>query len=233
MTAERNHVIYGRRRGRRLRPGRERLLHDLLPEVVVPSDMLSTPESWFDEPIHDLWLEIGFGAGEHLAAQAAARPEVGFIGCEPFRNGVAGLLALIESEGLRNIRIYPDDARALIKALPERSVGRAFALFPDPWPKTRHHRRRIIAAETLCELSRILKPGGELRLASDDMGYVRWMLSHTLKHGGFEWLARSPDDWRRRPPEWTPTRYEAKALGRGVDCVYLRFRRHGSVRHHS
>ncbi|MDP6057917.1 MAG: hypothetical protein QGH33_03450, partial [Pirellulaceae bacterium] len=142
MTAERNHVIYGRRRGRRLRPGRERLLHDLLPEVVVPSDMLSTPESWFDEPIHDLWLEIGFGAGEHLAAQAAARPEVGFIGCEPFRNGVAGLLALIESEGLRNIRIYPDDARALIKALPERSVGRAFALFPDPWPKTRHHRRR-------------------------------------------------------------------------------------------
>ncbi len=233
MTGERDQVIYGRRRGRRLRLGHERLLRDLLPEIViVPPEIPSIPEHWFDESIRDLWLEVGFGAGEHLAAQAAAYPDIGFIGCEPFRNGVARLLARIERERLRNIRIYPDDARILIKALPAHSIGRAFAMFPDPWPKSRHHRRRIIAAETLRGLSRILKQDAELRLASDDLQYVRWMLSHTLEHGGFEWLARRPDDWRRRPPDWPPTRYEAKALERGVDCVYLRFRCRGSARHH-
>lgn len=225
MKGERDHVIYGRRRGRQLRPGRERLLHDLLPEVVVPTDISSPPETWFGESVRDVWLEVGFGAGEHMAALAAAQPEVGFIGCEPFRNGVARLLASIDSAGLRNIRVFPDDARTLIAALPARSIGRAFVLFPDPWPKTRHHRRRIIVAETLCDFARILRQGAELRLASDDMGYVRWMLSHTLKNGGFEWLARKPADWRCRPPDWPPTRYESKALGRGVDCVYLRFRR--------
>ncbi len=219
-------LVYGRRRGRRLRPGRERLLQDLLPKVAVTtSDMPSTPLRWFDESIHDVWLEIGFGAGEHLAAQAAAHPNVGFIGCEPFRNGVAHLLAHIDANGLSNIRIFPDDARQLLKALPASSIGRVFTLFPDPWPKARHHRRRIIAAETLQDLSRILRPGCELRMASDNIGYVRWMLYHTLNDGGFEWLARRPGDWRHRTTDWPSTRYEIKALNRGDDCYFLRFQR--------
>ena len=219
-------LVYGRRRGRRLRPGRERLLQDLLPKVAVTtSDMPSTPLRWFDESIHDIWLEIGFGAGEHLADQAAAHPGIGFIGCEPFRNGVAHLLARIDADGLQNIRIFPDDARQLLKALPTSSIGRAYALFPDPWPKARHHRRRLIAAETLQDLSRTLRPGSELRLASDDIGYVRWMLYHTLNDGGFEWLARRPDDWRHRPTDWPSTRYEIKALNRGDDCYFLQFQR--------
>ena len=223
-------LVYGRRRGRRLRPGRERLLQELLPKIAVTtSDIPSTPSLWFDVSIRDIWLEIGFGAGEHLAAQAAAHPDVGFIGCEPFRNGVAHLLARIDGDGLRNVRIYPDDARLLLKALPSCSIDRTFLLFPDPWPKTRHHRRRIIAAETLRDLSRTMKQGSELRLASDDVGYVRWMLYHTLNDGGFEWLAHRPDDWRRRPSDWPPTRYEMKALDRGDDCYFLQFCRTSST----
>ena len=223
-------MVYGRRRGRRLRIGRERLLQNLLPKVAITiSDMPPTPLHWFDASIQGVWLEIGFGAGEHLADQAAAHPNIGFIGCEPFRNGVAHLLARIDSDGLRNIRIFPEDARQLLKALPSSSIDRAIALFPDPWPKARHHRRRIIAAETLNDLSRTLKSGCELRLASDNTGYVRWMLYHTLNDGGFEWVARRPDDWRNRPTDWPPTRYEIKALNRGDDCYFLQFQRRNAT----
>lgn len=219
-------VIYGRRRGRRLRPGREQLLHDILPKVEVTlSDVSSTPTSLFESSVHDLWLEIGFGSGEHLAAQAVTHPKVGIIGCEPYRNGVAALLARIKGNDLKNIKIYPDDARVLLNALPSCSIGRAFVLFPDPWPKARHHRRRIINSELLLTLAHILKPGGELRLASDNMEYVRRMLYCTLDHGGYEWLARRPEDWCQRPTDWPPTRYEMKAHERGAPCVFLHFRR--------
>ncbi len=179
----------------------------------------------FDGPVDDVWLEIGFGGGEHLAAQAQAHPTVGVLGCEPFLNGVGRLLSLIDRDGFRNVRIHPDDARDLIDALPDASVGRVFVLFADPWPKRRHHRRRFIGPGTLPALARIMKDGAELRLASDQMPLIRWMLYHLTGHEAFEWLAREPGHWRVRPEDWPQTRYEAKALARGETCVYLTFRR--------
>jgi tRNA (guanine-N7-)-methyltransferase len=173
----------------------------------------------------DLWLEVGFGGGEHLAAQARAHPDVGMIGCEPFINGVGRLLSEIDRDSIANIRIHPDDARDVIDALPDACIGRVFVLYADPWPKTRHHRRRFIGPENLTRLARIMKDGAELRLASDQMPLIRWMLFHALHDGAFEWTARGPEDWRSRPNDWPQTRYEAKALERGETCVYLKFRR--------
>ncbi len=226
MARERGRSFHGRRRGRKLRPGRRRLLEEVLPRFAVdPATGPLDPAALFGRPVKEVWLEVGFGAGEHLAAQAAAHPEVGLIGCEPFLNGVARLLARIEEQRLSNIRILADAARPLIDALPDASVDRMFVLFPDPWPKKRHHARRFIAPDNLGAIARILRDGAELRMASDDMGYVRWMLFHTLGHGAFEWLARGPEDWRMRPADWPETRYEAKARAAGAACVFLRFRR--------
>lgn len=230
MTAEGKRVLYGRRRGRRLRPTRQRLVDELLPQLTVdPDRQPPDPAAWFDRPIDSLWLEVGFGAGEHLLAQALRHPKIGFIGCEPYINGVARMLAEMaggaRSERPDNIRIFPDDARLLIDRLPPRSVDRVFVLFPDPWPKTRHHRRRFVAPRQLDQLARVMSPGAELRLATDHMGYLRWMLFHCLGHAAFEWLARGPADWRARPPDWPATRYEEKAVACGETCVYLRFER--------
>lgn len=174
-----------------------------------------------------IWLEIGFGAGEHLLDQAEAHPDVGFIGCEPFLSGVASTLAEIERRDLRNIRIAVDDARLLLRALPERSLERIFVLFPDPWPKARHRKRRIVNPATLAEMARLLVPGGELRLASDDPDYVRAMLLVVHAQGSFTWMAGSAADWRERPLDWPATRYERKALAAGRRPVFLRFRRSG------
>ena len=146
-----------------------------------------------------VWLEIGFGGGEHLAALAAAHPEVGLLGVEPFINGVAKLLRAIEDRGLGNVRILMDDARLLLKALPGDSIERAFVLFPDPWPKLRHHKRRIVNTETVAELARVIRPGGELRLATDDPDYARWMLAAMLAERRFAWLAERAADWREPP----------------------------------
>ncbi len=171
------------------------------------------------------WLEIGFGAGEHLAAQAAAHPEILLIGCEPYVDGVARLLAQAETLGLANLRIVVDDARLLLQALPDRCLERIFVLFPDPWPKTRHHKRRIVNPSTAVQFARLLRPGGELRLATDDMSYARAMLLALLPIRQLAWRAERPSDWRARPPDWPPTRYEAKAREAGRPCVYLRFGR--------
>lgn len=179
----------------------------------------------FDFPLEDIWLEVGFGSGEHLAAQARTHPAVGMLGCEPFVNGVGRLLSEIDRDGIRNIRIHADDARDLIERLPEASIGRVFVLFADPWPKRRHHRRRFIGPDNLNGLARIMKDGAELRLASDQMPLVRWMLFHVTRHEAFEWAAQGPEDWRLRPGDWPQTRYEEKALARGETCVYLMFRR--------
>ncbi len=209
-----------------MRKGQRQLLATLLPKVAVDLENIARgPGAAFDPPRGETWLEIGFGGGEHLAAQARVRPEIGIIGCEPFANGVARLLGAIERDRLANIRIFTDDARLLLDALPAASIDRCFVLFPDPWPKRRHHRRRLIAPAGLDALARVLSDGAELRLASDHRGYIRWMLFHTLGHGCFEWLARGPADWRARPPDGPATRYEEKAAARGVDSIYLRFRR--------
>jgi tRNA (guanine-N7-)-methyltransferase len=220
-------LIYGRRKGHRLRPGRRRLLEELLPRVLVrPRESGSIdPALLFAEPRAGLWLEIGFGGGEHLVAQAAARPEVGLIGCEPYVSGVARALSLIQERGLGNIRLFMDDARLLMAALPDACLERIFVLFPDPWPKTRHHKRRIVNPQTAAEFARLLRPGGELRLATDDMSYVRAMLLVLRARPELAWPARGPADWRSRPADWPPTRYEEKALAAGRACVYLRFLR--------
>jgi tRNA (guanine-N7-)-methyltransferase len=221
-------LLYGRKRGRKLRAGQQALYDTLLPKLRValpaPGATLDLA-ALFSAAVRDVWLEVGFGGGEHLAFQAASHPDIGFIGCEPFVNGVVTLLARISAQGLANIRLFDDDARLLLAALPPAGVGRAFILFPDPWPKKRHHKRRIVSPAVLDMLALALKPGAELRLASDDASYVRWMLAHVIGHGAFSWLARRASDWRERPADWPATRYEEKAKKAGKSCYFLRFSR--------
>jgi tRNA (guanine-N7-)-methyltransferase len=229
MTGEtRERVLYGRRRGRRLRPGQRDLKETLLPKLAIalPAQGGRLDQArLFPDKVEDLWLEVGFGGGEHLAAQAVAHPDVGLLGCEVFENGVVKLLGEVERRGLGNIRILVDDARLLVRALPDRSLGRVFVLFPDPWPKVRHHKRRFVSTETLTELARVMKNGAELRLATDDVDYLRWMLERAPVHPDFEWLARRPGDWRERPADWPQTRYEQKAIAAGRAPTFLRLRR--------
>jgi tRNA (guanine-N7-)-methyltransferase len=169
-----------------------------------------------------IWLEIGFGGGEHLAQQAACHLAIGFLGCEVFENGIAKLVAEIDRRGLANIRIFSDDARLLLAALPAASVDRVFILFPDPWPKERHKKRRLVSGETLDRLAAIMRGGAELRLATDDPDYLSWMLERVTRQPAFEWLARRPADWRERPADWPPTRYEEKARAAGRTPYFLR-----------
>ena len=216
---------HGRRRGRPLRPGRKALLANLLPrlEVAVPSAGGELDLAALFGDAGDLWLEIGFGAGEHLAWQAARHPEVAFLGAEFFVNGIAGLLREVEAERLENIRVFQGDGRDLLDVLPENSVARAFLLFPDPWPKLRHHKRRFVQPEVLDRLAAVMRDDAELRMATDHRDYLRWMLRLTTAHPAFRWLAAGPRDWRLRPADWPGTRYEQKALGEGRAPSYLRF----------
>jgi tRNA (guanine-N7-)-methyltransferase len=226
-ASSRQRLIYGRRVGPKLRPGRKRLLETLLPRLAItlPEVGRLEPRSLFPRPVEAVRLEIGFGAGEHLEAEAAAHPAQGFLGVEPFLSGVARLLAGIEARGLDNVRILVDDARLLLAALPDACLARIDVLFPDPWPKARHHKRRIVAPATLAEMARVLVPGGELRLATDDPGYARWMLQAILGEPRLEWLAERAADWRTAWPDRPVTRYEAKARAAGRRPFYFRCRR--------
>ena len=201
------------------------LIDTLLPRLLITPEPGLDPAALFDHQPNTVWLEVGFGGGEHLAAQARLHGEVGLIGCEPFVNGLAGLCALIDDGGLANIRIHDDDARLLMDCLAEASIGRMFLLFPDPWPKTRHHKRRFVNPATLDACARILADGAELRIATDDMLYCRWMLEHLARHHAFAWTARRPADWRERADDWPTTRYEAKAREQGRPPVFLIYRR--------
>lgn len=220
--------LYGRRRGRRLRSGQQALFETVLPRIrldLAPAGARLDPAALFPRPIKALWLEVGFGAGEHLAWQAARHRDIGMIGCEPFVNGIAALLRAVADEGLDTVRVHPGDARDVLDVLPDRALGRCFVLFPDPWPKRRHHGRRFVRPETLDALARVMAPGAELRLASDHPDMLDWMLWHVRAHPAFAWTARRAADWRTRPPDWPPTRYERKALhGRPV---FLRMERRG------
>lgn len=191
----------------------------------MPESGRADPVELFAEPPGAIWLEIGFGGGEHLAAQAESHPDIGFIGCEVFENGVAKLLGEIDRRGLANVRIYPNDARPLLTALMPCSIDRVFILFPDPWPKARHHKRRLIAPATLDRLAEIMTDGAELRLATDDPDYLSWMLEHVTNHPAFSWIARRPTDWREQSKDWPTTRYELKARKAGRTPVFLRFAR--------
>ncbi len=218
---------FGRRRGRPLRAGWQHLLDERLPQVRIPLPDTGAldPRELFPARHEAIWLEIGFGAGEHLAWQAEQHRDIGFLGAEVFVNGIASLLRYMENRQLRNVRILPDDARQLLARLLPGSIERVFILFPDPWPKARHHNRRLIQNQTLDSLAAIMQPGGELRFASDDPSYVTWALRYLMPHSAFEWLARQPADWRQRPADWPETRYEAKAREAGRRPTFLRFRR--------
>jgi tRNA (guanine-N7-)-methyltransferase len=218
---------YGRRKGRPLSARKEHLLKELLPGLRLD---LKTPapgrfRGLFPVPVGEVWLEIGFGSGEHLLWQAEHHKDVGLIGCEPFINGVASLLGALETRGLETIRIHDGDAREVLTWLPDHSVGRIFMLFPDPWPKKRQMKRRLLEAETVEELARVLAPGTELRFASDDADYAAAALALIGQSGAFTWLATRPADWRERAADWPETRYERKALSEGRTPIYLRWRR--------
>jgi tRNA (guanine-N7-)-methyltransferase len=220
---ERGGAFFGRLKGKRLRAGQEALIETLLPQLRV--DPGHDPREAFGRTVSNLWLEIGFGGGEHLAAQARAHPDIGFIGCEPFVNGVAKLLSVIDRERLGNIRIWDRDATELIPLLPPASIDRAYLLYPDPWPKRRQRKRRFLSDETLEALARVLRLGAELRFATDIDDYAGWALARVLRSAHFIWTAERLDEWRKPWPDWPGTRYEAKAVRDGRAPIYLTFRR--------
>lgn len=224
---------YGRRLGRPLRSGQRESLARRLPDLAVslPSEGERLDvRALFRQRPGRLWLEIGYGGAEHMLWQAASNPDAGIIGCEPYVGGLVKAVTGIERLGLANLRLFSDDARLLLAALPDAVLDRAFILFPDPWPKTRHHKRRIVSHDTLDALARTMVPGAELRLASDHAGYVAWMLQHLRLHPAFEWTARVAADFETRPTDWPGTRYEAKAVASGRSPVFLRFRRRSGTR---
>ncbi|MBN8920470.1 MAG: tRNA (guanosine(46)-N7)-methyltransferase TrmB [Rhizobiales bacterium] len=220
-------AFFGRRKGHPLRAGQASLMQGLLPRLALdlarpaPADL----RGLFDVPVSAVHLEIGFGGGEHLVAQAQASPDTGFIGCEPFVNGMAKALAAIEQHGLANVRLHFGDAIALLPWLPAASLERAYLLYPDPWPKRRHWKRRFVQAERLAALARVLRPGGAFRFATDIEDYAAWTLSLTGAAAEFSWTAERADDWRLPWPGYVRTRYEAKAVREGRDSAYLEFRR--------
>ena len=211
---------YGRLKSRPIKPRQAALMETLLPSLRVPAEPFE-PRSLMPGAA-EAWLEIGFGGGEHLAAQAARRPDVLFIGAEPFQNGVASAVRHIDEAGLTNVRLHDGDARDLLARVPDASLERIFVLFPDPWPKARHHKRRLLQADTAAELARVLKPGGRLRFASDWANYVDWSLERLIATPGLKWVAEHAADWRTPPADHITTRYEEKRLG---DCapVFLDF----------
>jgi tRNA (guanine-N7-)-methyltransferase len=216
---------FGRRRGRKLSARQQHLLDAVLPRVTLSIDQplpASTAEL-FAVPTSRTWLEIGFGGGEHLIWQADANPDVGLIGCEVFEDGVVKALSAIEQRGLANVRLSTDDARELLRQLPDASLERVFVLFPDPWPKKRHVKRRLVNRGLFDQLARVMRPDGELRIGTDIADYLRAMLLAARGHPDLVWQVQGPQDWRVRPADWPQTRYEAKAIREGRRCYFLRF----------
>jgi tRNA (guanine-N7-)-methyltransferase len=216
--------LYGRRQGHKLREGQAGLVEDLLPRLSVPTDGPLDARRLFGDD-RPLQLEIGFGAGEHLAGQAAMRPEHGLIGCEPFLNGVVGALGHIDRLGLDNIRLHMGDALEVIERLPDASLDRAYLLHPDPWPKARHAKRRFMNAGPISLLAGKLKPGAEFRFGTDHPIYCRWAMMVMRARPEFDWLVESPQDFLVRPDDWPETRYEAKARRLGHEVWYFRYRK--------
>lgn len=220
-------AFFGRRKGKPLRDQQVERMETLLPELKI--DLASEPpvdiKALFPHPVDKVRLEIGFGGGEHLVHRARTNPDTGFIGVEPFVNSMAKLLAVVETEGLKNIRVHDDDATQLLDWLPEGSVDQIELLYPDPWPKKKHWKRRFVSQVNLDRFHRVLKPGGLFCFASDIDTYVNWTLQHCRQHGGFDWTARNASDWLTPFSGWPGTRYEAKAKREGRASAYLTFRR--------
>jgi tRNA (guanine-N7-)-methyltransferase len=225
MDPERPRAFFGRRKGKKLRLGQGEQIASLLPRLRLPPDGPIDPTSLFPRPVGDVALEIGFGGGEHLAARARENPGRGFIGCEPFVNGMAKLLAVIAADGLDNIRLWDGDAGLILPRLPDASLALVSLLYPDPWPKRRQRKRRFVSDESLREFTRLLAPGGEFRFASDIDDYVGWTLARGLRNPDLRWRAASASDWKNPWAGWPGTRYEAKALTEGRTPSYLTFER--------
>lgn len=215
---------FGRRRGRGLSTRQHDLLRNVLPRVQLD---LADPApaqigTLFPTAVEKVWLEVGFGGAEHLVWQSRQNPRAGIIGCEPFEDGIVKAIDAIETEKLDNILVHPDDARPVLRWLPSGGLDRVFILFPDPWPKKRHVKRRLVTGTLLEELARVMRPGGELRLATDVGDYARDILLGAGDGGRFRWLAECAQNWRERPADWPQTRYEAKAAAKGRRRYFLR-----------
>ena len=220
--------LYGRRQGHKLRAGQAALVEDTLADLSVPEDGPIDVRALFGDAQgagRPLQLEIGFGAGEHLAAQAEANPEIGFIGCEPFLNGVVGALAHIRERGLTNVRLHMGDALTVIERLPDASLSRVYLLHPDPWRKARHAKRRMVNHGPLDLIAAKLKPGAEFRLGTDDPTYCRWAMMVMDQRRDFAWVVERPSDFLERPADWPETRYERKARRQGHEVWYFRYLR--------
>ncbi|QLF69215.1 tRNA (guanosine(46)-N7)-methyltransferase TrmB [Peteryoungia desertarenae] len=218
-------AFFGRRKGKPLRDQQVERMHTLLP--VLKIDLSATPPAdlrhLFPVEVNSIRLESGFGGGEHLVHRARENPTTGFIGIEPFVNSMAKLLAVVEAEGLTNIRVYDDDCVQLLDWLPANSVDHIDLLYPDPWPKKKHWKRRFVSQANLARFHKVLKPGGLFCFASDIDTYVNWTLQHCKRHGGFQWTARNSGDWLTPYHNWPGTRYEAKARREGRSSAYLTF----------
>jgi tRNA (guanine-N7-)-methyltransferase len=224
---EQRRSLHGRRKGKPLSARRSGLMADAYPALAV--DLSKPPPSplaaLFAVPVAEVRLEVGFGGGEHLAAEATAAPRAGFIGVEPFVEGMAKAVSAIADGGLQNVRLFDGDAVHLLDWLPPASLTRIDLLYPDPWPKRRHWKRRFVRPENLDRIARVLAPGGLFRVASDIDDYITWTLQHVLRRDDFTWTATRADDWRKPFPGWPGTRYEAKAITAGRRPTYLAFRR--------
>ena len=219
--------FFGRRKGHKLRNHQADLIEHLLPRLTLdPSSTDSSdPAALFDAPVREMRLEIGFGGGEHLAAEALAYPQTGFIGCEPYVNGMAKILSLIEAHNITNIRLFAGDAAELLAWAHASSFKRIDLIHPDPWPKRRHWKRRFVQDATIKQMSRILSPAGEFRFVCDIDDYCSWTLMHMQRSKDFAWTAERADDWRRPWPHYTMTRYGRKAEREGRKAAYLIFKR--------
>ncbi len=219
-------AFFGRRVSHKLRAGREASVSALMPTLRVPAaDGPLDPRALFAAPVRGVWLEIGFGGGEHLLARAKENPDIGFIGCEAYIDGVARLVGALERERIGNVRIHDADAIDLIQRLPDASLDRIYLLYPDPWPKRRQRKRRFVSDERLAELARVLKRGGEFRFATDIDDYAAWVLARALRSPDWRWTATRAANWLTPWPNWMSTRYEAKALREGRVASYLTFAR--------
>ena len=226
MVEADNPRFYGRRSGKRLRTNAQARLDEILPRlaIAVPEPgQTVVPSQLFERPVQAIWLEIGFGGGEHLAGQAKLYPHIGHIGCEVFRNGISSLLGHLSEEDLACVRVFAEDARRLFPALPDGCLQRVFLLFPDPWPKSRHAERRFVGPDNLESLARLMAPLAELRVASDDPIYVAWAKRHLESHPAFTKI-QVTENRAELPPDWPVTRYEAKLLA-GHPPTFFRYQR--------
>lgn len=226
METEKPHLreirSFGRRDGRPLSKRQQYLVDTLLTKVRVPDDVDAlTAHSLFGDH-RPIWLEIGFGGAEHLIRMARQHPEIGFIGAEPFIDGVAKALTGIDENNLNNVRLYDDDVRTILPLFPKAAISRTFILFPDPWPKRRQQKRRLIQPAFLDELSNVMAPDAHLRFATDVASYADEALARFLTHPAFDWTAECANDWKQQPADHEATRYQLKKLG---DCepVWLEF----------